>query len=92
MSRPSKKVSTAPMGVTSAGEILVNAYQLAVGNDLSAAIEAAKASGLPVFVGLVVPSRGRARLLKDVDDAAADVVGRLGPHLPDRKGRGRPSR
>ena len=61
---PLEEVCTAPMAVTSAGELLVNAYQLAVGNNLSAAIDVAKASGLPVFVGLVVPAGIRAQLAR----------------------------
>jgi hypothetical protein len=56
MSRPStKRVNTAPMAIASDGRIIVNAYPLTNRDSLSAAIKIAKESGLPVFVGIVVP-------------------------------------
>jgi hypothetical protein len=79
--RPSK-VSTAPMAVASDGALLVNAYQLtATGDDLATVVEAAKKSGLVVFVGIAVPQHLRGRVLRDLDDGLADIVGRLGPRL-----------
>ena len=71
----------APMAVASDGALLVNAHALTNKDGLAAAIEIAKKSGLGVFVGVVVPQQMRARLLKNIDDALADVVGRLGSAL-----------
>jgi hypothetical protein len=79
------------MAVTSFGEIVVNAHQLAVGKNLAAAVDVARKSGLLVFVGVVVPGRLLPRVLRDVDDALADVVGRWGPRL-SRQRRRRPSK
>jgi hypothetical protein len=81
MSRRPTKVNTAPMAVASDGSLIVNAYQLAVGDDLAAVTEVARKSGLLVFVGVVVPERLRRDLMRDLDDAMADVVGRPGPRL-----------
>ncbi len=78
MTRRRSTLSTAPMAVTSAGDVLVNACQLTIGNGLSGAIEVARASGLSIFVGVAVPARLRRQLARDVDDALCDVVGRLG--------------
>lgn len=75
------------MAVTSAGEIVVNANQLGTQADLDAIVEYARASGMPVFMGVVVPPRLRKQVLDDMDDAAADIVGRLGPRLLKRRGR-----
>ena len=86
-SRRRSKVSMAPLAITSAGEIVVNAYQLAMKDELHAAIEVAKLTRLPVFVGVVLPARLHPKILRDVDDAAADIVGRLGPKLLKRRGR-----
>jgi hypothetical protein len=71
----------APMAVTSDGAILVNAYQLSTKDGLAAAIDAARATGLTLFIGVAIPGRLRGHVLHDVDDALADVVGRLGTKL-----------
>lgn len=81
MSRRRPHLSTAPMAIASDGSAVVNAYQFAREDHLEAVVEAARATGLPVFVGVVVPARLVPRVLRDVDDALADVVGRLGPRL-----------
>jgi hypothetical protein len=77
----SKTVCTAPMAVTSAGDVVVNAVQLTMEDGLASAVEAAEKTGLPVFVGVLVPTAKLKRLLHDIDDAAADVSGRLGANL-----------
>ena len=59
----------------------MNAQQLGVTNDLDAVVEVAKASGLPMFVGVVVPRKLMRTVLRDVDNATADIVGRLGARL-----------
>jgi group II intron reverse transcriptase/maturase len=75
------RISMAPMAVASDGALVVNAAQLATSGSLEAIVEMAKRTGLDVFVGVVVPERLRSRVLRDLDDAAADIVGRLGPKL-----------
>lgn len=81
MKRRRPKVSMAPMAVTSTGEVLVNAYQLGREDHLEAVVEAARTTGLAVFVGVAILPRLREHVLDDVDDVLADVVGRLGPKL-----------
>jgi hypothetical protein len=75
------------MAVASDGSLIVNAGHLSVKDDLAAVVEVAEKTGLPVFVGVAVPVRLRRAVLRDIDDALADVVGRLGPRLLKRRGR-----
>jgi hypothetical protein len=75
------KVSTAPMAIASDGAVLVNAAQLTTSGAIAAIVEVAQSTGLDVFVAVVVPERLRVRVLRDVDDAATDIVGRLGAKL-----------
>jgi hypothetical protein len=84
VSRPRARVVQAPMAVASDGGFMVNAVQLTIGNDLDAVVRVARETGLPVFVGLIVPARLRRRILRDIDDAAADVVGRVGSRLQEQ--------
>lgn len=78
------RVIDASLAFASDGSILVNALQLGSGMTLNEIIGYAKASGLPIFIGVVVPPRLRERFVREFDDATADVVGRLGPRLsPD---------
>jgi len=81
VSRRRAMASTAPIAVASDGGVLVNASQLGTETNLEAVVGYARASGLEVFVGVVVPARHRRWFLLGVDDAAADIVGRLGPKL-----------
>jgi len=81
MSRRPPRVSTAPMAVASDGGVLVNAAQLTTSDSLAAIVKVAERTGLGVFVGILVPARLQRGVLRDVDDALADVVGRLGPKL-----------
>jgi hypothetical protein len=83
--RSSNKVSMAPMAITSAGEVLVNAHQFTTTDDLEAAVEAARATGQPIFIGVVVPSKLTRGVMKDIDNATADVAGRLAPKLISAK-------
>ena len=39
----------------------------------------AEKSGLVVFVGIVVPAGHAKTIMRDVDDATADITGRCGP-------------
>ena len=72
----------APMAVASDGTVLLNlTHIVADKNDLDAIIAVACATGLPVFVGVVVPVRHRARLAHDIDDALAGAAGRIGATL-----------
>ncbi len=76
------------MAVSSEGTLLVNAIQLGSGTALTDVISYAEGTGLPVFVGVVVPKRMRPRFVRETDDALADVVGRLGPGLTPSAARG----
>jgi hypothetical protein len=84
MSHPfgrAKTVSLAPLAFTSGGDWVINAAEYS--NDVrpETLLRVAVATGLPVFIGVIVPVALRARLAKDVDDAAADIAGRLGAKL-----------
>jgi hypothetical protein len=81
MSRRRSKVCMAPIAVASDGALFVKAGQFTVESDLEAVVGCARASGLEVFVGVIIPDLLRGRVLNDVDDAHAYVVGRLGPQL-----------
>jgi hypothetical protein len=69
------------MALASDANIVVNAIQLGPGMSLDDVVRYAKATGSPVFVGVAVPARLRKRFVREIDDALADVVGRLGPRL-----------
>jgi hypothetical protein len=71
----------APMAVASDGTVIVNAIQLGSKTDLAAVVGYARDTGLEVFIGIVVPTRLRGWVLRNLDDALADVGGRLGPKL-----------
>ncbi len=70
-----------PMAVASDGTVIVNAGQLTTSGSLAAIIKLAESTGLAVFVGVIIPAHLRGRVLDVVDDALADVVGRLGPKI-----------
>lgn len=92
--RPSKKICMAPMAVTSAGDVLLNMAEFQDDLSPSALVRNAKAIGFALFVGVVVPERLRRRLARDIDDAAADITGRLGGMVsagPDRESVSAPS-
>ena len=78
----------APMAVASDRTVLVNVAQLASGAGLDDVLAYAEATGLPIFIGLAVPARLHKRFVREFDDAAADVVGRLGPLLTAAASRG----
>ncbi len=74
MSRRGLRLVQTPMAVTSAGELLVNAgYALGI-DDVHAVLSALPKSAI-VFLGVVVPRRAMAEVLKRIDDAAAEIAG-----------------
>jgi hypothetical protein len=75
------------MALTSAGDLLVNMAEFQNETIPEALLHAAKAAGLIVFVGMVVPEGFERRLLRDVGDAARDIAGRLGPAVVRSKRR-----
>jgi len=77
-------VSDAPMAITSGGDVLVNLAHLKNGDVLEAARRHLD-KGHQVFVGVVVPQRHRARLAKDIEDAASELACRTGGRLVRRK-------
>jgi hypothetical protein len=72
------KMSGAPLALASDGTILVNAVEFDVKVNIDLAFEHAKMSGLPVFVGVVVPMAEVSKFTKHIDDSAADLAGHLG--------------
>jgi hypothetical protein len=85
MTTKTSKPNDAPMAVTSDGSVLVNVMQLDVGCDPTEAVRVLLKLHHEVFVGVVVRKGHRRTLMRDVDDALADVVGRLGPRLRRRR-------
>ena len=79
-------VLDAPMATTCAGEVLFNVTHLDGMNDLIASIKKLVPPGQQLFVGVVVPIELRARVVKELDDAVVDVVGRVGTKLQRRRG------
>lgn len=78
------KLVDAPMALASDGTLLLNVAHLDGMANVVAAVQRLLDDGHQVFVGVAVPARLRRELLRDVEDAAADVVGRLGPRLRRR--------
>jgi hypothetical protein len=72
------EVSTAPMAITSDGTLLVNAARLTTGDGFEEAIKAAAATGRPVFVGVGLDPKTAGRALERLDDAVAEIAGRIG--------------
>ena len=75
----------APMALTSAGEILMNAVEFENDTSPLGLVRYAETTGLVVFVGVVVPSAQMTKIMRDVDDAAADITGRRGSMLARRR-------
>jgi hypothetical protein len=78
-------VVAAPMAVASDGNIIVNTMQLGPDTRLDDALAQAKATGLPVFVAVAIPKSMKEQFVREIDDALADVVGRLGPRIARRR-------
>lgn len=73
-----------PIAITSGGQLLLNVTHLDGMADAVAAVRRLLDEGHQVFVGIAVPVGLRRQLRRDIDDATADVVGRLGPRLRRR--------
>lgn len=77
MTRPKKlRFVDAPMAVTSAGTVLLNATHLRDGASVADFIDIAKATRRPIFIGVEVETSRE--LLRWIDDAAAEIVGAIG--------------
>ena len=71
----------APMAVTSAGDVIISITHLEDTTDVSALVARLIDEGHTLFIGVAVPDRLRRELRKDVEDAGAEIVARLGPRL-----------
>jgi hypothetical protein len=71
----------APMAITSAGDVVMNITHLEQIGDVTTVVARLLGEGHEVFVGVAAPGALRRELLKDIDDAGADLVGRLGARL-----------
>ena len=76
-----RPVLDAPIALASDGTLLVNVAQLSPGTVLDEILRYAEVTGLPIFIGVAVPGRLYKRFVRELDDAVADVVGRLGPRV-----------
>src|SRR5208337_4362603 len=77
MSRPSSKVSEAPMAVASDGSLLLNVAMTDGPLDAKKLVERALAQGSPVFIGVVATRSEVAVTTKWIDDVTAEVVGTI---------------
>lgn len=78
----------APLAITSTGRVLVNANQLGRGKmDVATMIQEAVATGMPVFIGVAVPASSHAGMLRELDDAAANIAGRHTVKMVRRRSR-----
>lgn len=77
----------APLAVTSDGRVLFNVLHVVNDADLGEALRAVMQDGHQVFVGIAVPDHLAAEVRRDLDDAAADIVGRLGVRVMRRQRR-----
>jgi len=71
----------APMALASDGSLLLNIAEFQDETSPDALLRAAQATGLVVFVGVIVPANRRKTLLHYLDDAVAEVAGRIGAKL-----------
>jgi hypothetical protein len=69
------------MAITSDGQALLNIAHLIDATDPLAAVTKLVAEGRRLFIGVVVPARDRRRLAKDIEDAAAEIICRIGGRL-----------
>ncbi len=72
------RTSRAPLAVASDGTVLMNAITLTVDDDLDAVIQAAKALGGTVFVGVELGKGEVNQALRMLDDMAAEIAARVG--------------
>ena len=86
--RRKPRLVDAPTAWASDGTLLLNITHLVDAGDPVAAVRRLLADGHTLFIGVAVPLRDRQRLAKDVEDALADAVGRMGPKV--RRGRRAP--
>ncbi len=71
-------LSTAPMAVASDGSVLVNATTWTTEDDIDAVVQAARAHGGTVFVGVALSPTEVRQALHMADDMAAEIAGRVG--------------
>ena len=88
--RPVKRdrpTALAPLALTSDGALVFNAAEFQDDTSPETLLRVAMATGLELFIGIIVPSGHRPRLDKDIDDAAAELASRVGSMLvrPERR-------
>lgn len=64
----------APLALASSGEVLVNASYVLGTDDHQEVLERLRASGARIFIGIVVPASLMPKVLRQVDDAAAEIA------------------
>lgn len=85
--KPRAATIDAPMALSSDGRTLMNVTHLVDTTDLRQALEVALAEGHEVFVGIAVPPYFADEIRRDLDDAASEIVGRLGIRVRRRRRR-----
>ena len=85
--KPKAATVDAPMAFGSDGTMLMNVSHVFSTADVREALRVALAEGHEVFVGIAVPAYFADEIRRDLDDAAADIVGRLGIRVRRRRRR-----
>ena len=75
------RIVDAPMAITSAGDVVVNVTHLDGMTDVLDAVHQIVPRGCKVFVGVVVPQNDRARIVRELGDALAELACRIGGRL-----------
>ena len=76
-----RPTALAPLALTSDGALVLNAAEFQDDTKPETVLRVALATGLKVFIGILVPNGHRAWLARAIDDASADVAGRIGGAL-----------
>ena len=72
------RLSKAPLAIASDGSVLLNVGQLVTADDLATAVKEAHEQGGPVFIGVPMTMAEINLALAATDDAAAEIVARIG--------------
>jgi hypothetical protein len=85
--KPKGNAIDVPMAIASDGTLIMNVSHVFSTADVREALRVALAEGHEVFVGIAVPAYFSDEIRRDLDDAAAEIVGRLGIRVRRRRRR-----
>ncbi len=85
--RSKAKILDDPMAVTSSGRLVTNLDYLLDGKTLDKLVEHLHDTTGEVFLGVVIPESKFAKVMKRLDDSAAEAAATVGPELLRRRKR-----